>query len=84
MVNFYCSALYGLLKEPRDFSEKAVALRHLKAKIIRLNANYYHSMMVDNNDYDRFQDEPSLRHLLKEKNDIREKSIRYVTEMALY
>jgi hypothetical protein len=60
--------MYDLLKDPRHFSEKAAALRHLKAKIIRLSGTYYRSMMVDNSDYDRFNDEePYLHHLLKER-----------------
>jgi hypothetical protein len=76
MENFYYSAMYDILQEPRDFSDKTAALRHLRAKIIRLYGTYYHSMMVDNSDYDRFKDEePSLHHLLKERKRQHQRTI---------
>jgi hypothetical protein len=62
--NFYYASMYDLLQDQRDYKEKAAALKHLKAKIVRLNGTYYRTMMVDNSD--NYNDEdPSLFHLIK-------------------
>jgi hypothetical protein len=58
--------MYDLLRNERDFTEKASALKHLKAKIVPLNSTYYKTMMVDNGEKDKQHDEePSLFRLLK-------------------
>jgi len=68
MEHFYYSAMYDVLQGERDSGEKALALKSLKAKIIRLNGIYYRSMWLDNGVQDRFgEEDPSLHHLIKER-----------------
>jgi len=68
MEHFYYSALYDVLQDERDSGDKALALKSLKAKIIRLNSTYYRSMWVENAVQDRFgEEDPSLHHLMKER-----------------
>jgi hypothetical protein len=66
LEHFYYSVIYDLLCDNRDNREKMSALQHLKAKIIRLNDNYYKAMMLDNRDKDGYGNEqPTLFHLLQ-------------------
>jgi len=52
----------------RGSGDKALALKSIKAKIIRLNSTYYRSMWVGNGEQDRFgEEDPSLHHLIKER-----------------
>ena len=68
MEHFYYSAFYDVLQYERDSGDKALALKSLKAKIIRLNITYYRSMWVDNGVQDSFgEEDPSLHHLIKER-----------------
>ena len=48
MEHFYYGALYDVLQDERDSGDNKLALKSLKAKIIRLNSIYYRSMWVDN------------------------------------
>jgi len=67
MEHFYYSAMYDVLQDERDSGDKALALKSLKAKFIRLNNTYYRSMWVDNGVQDRFGEEDlSVHHLIKE------------------
>jgi hypothetical protein len=76
MESFYYTAMFDLLQGQREISEKTISLKHIKTKMIRLNNEYYRSMMVDTSDYDRFRDEePSLHHLLKERKRQRQRTI---------
>jgi len=60
--------MYDVLQDERDSGDKALALKSLKAKIIRLNSTYYRSMWVDNGVQDRFgEEDPSLHHLIKDR-----------------
>ena len=64
--NFYYSAMYDVLHDVRYIGDKALALKSLKAKIVRLNSSCYRSMWVDSGPQDRYGDEdPSLYHPLK-------------------
>jgi hypothetical protein len=68
MEDFYYSAMYDVLQDERYNGDKALALKSLQAKIIRLNSTYYRSMWVDNGVQDRFgSEDPSLRHLIRER-----------------
>jgi len=68
MEYFYYSAMYDVLQGERDSGDKALALKSLNAKIIRLNSTYYRSMWVDNGVQDRFgEEDPSLHHLIKKR-----------------
>jgi len=68
MEHFYYSALYDVLQDEKDSGDKALALKSLKAKIIRLNSTHYRSMWVDNGVQDSFgEEDPSLHHLIKER-----------------
>jgi len=57
MEDFYYSAMYDVLQDETDNGDKALALKSLQAKIIRLNSTYYRSMWVDNGVQDRLGSE---------------------------
>ena len=66
MENFYCTALYDVLQEPGQHAAKAIKLKNLNAKIIRLNNSYHQRLMLDMTEQDRIDSEPpSLHHLIK-------------------
>jgi len=66
MENFYYTATYGVLQEPDQHTSKTLAMRRLKAKIIRLNSIHSQRLLVDTGEQDRIMGkEPSLHHLLK-------------------
>jgi hypothetical protein len=68
MEYFYCASIYDLLHAQRDYQAKASALKLLKAKIVRLNAIRYKTMMIDDGEKDNYnEEEPSLFHILKER-----------------
>ena len=68
MEDFYYSAMYDVLQDERDNSNKELALKSLQANIMRLNSAYYPSMCVDNGVQDRLgSEDPSLHHLIKER-----------------
>ena len=68
MEDFYYSAMYDFLQDERGNGDKALALKSLQAKIMRLNSSYYLSMCVNNGVHHRFgSEDPSLHHLIKER-----------------
>ena len=68
MEDFYYSAMYDVLQDERDNSNKELALKSLQANIMRLNSAYYPSMCVDNGVQGRFgSEDPSLHHLIKDR-----------------
>jgi hypothetical protein len=70
--------MYDLLHDQRDYQAKAFALKLLKAKIVRLNAIHYKTMMIDNGEKDKYNKEPSLFHTLKAKqNKTKKKTANY-------
>ena len=80
MEHFYYSAMYDVLQGERDSGDKALALKSLKAKIIRLNSTYCRSMWVDNGVEDRFgEEDPSLHHLIK----VRQRKVQRTVHMIL-
>ena len=66
MENFYYSAIYSVLQDTTPQTTQAVALKKLRAKIIRLNSKHHLGMFIDNREQDRIKgEETSLHHLLK-------------------
>jgi len=66
MENFYYTAVYYVLQEPGQHAAKAIKLKVLKAKIIRLNNSYRQRVMLDTTEQDRIDGEPpSLHHIIK-------------------
>jgi len=66
MENFYYSAIYSVLQDTTPQTTQAIALKQLKAKIIRLNSKHHLGMFIDNGEQDRITgEEPSLHYLLK-------------------
>jgi len=63
--HLYYSVLYNVLQDERDSGDKALALKSLKAKIIRLDVHT--TDQCDNGVQDRFEEDPSLHHLIKER-----------------
>lgn len=64
--NFYYTVIYDVLREQDHHMSKALALRKLKAKIIRLNSSHRQRLVVDTGEQDRIEGgEPSLHYLLK-------------------
>jgi hypothetical protein len=65
MENFYHQAIYDLLHDHHDYSDKYLALKQIKAKLIKLNFARYKSMFLDT-DKDRYsKEEHFLFHLLR-------------------
>ena len=55
-----------MLQEPGQHAAKAIKLKNLKAKIIRLNNSYRQRVMLDTTEQDRIDGEPpSLHHIIK-------------------
>ena len=55
-----------MLQEPGQHAVKAIKLKNLKAKIIRLNNSYHQRLMLDMTEQDGIDGEPpSLHHLIK-------------------
>jgi hypothetical protein len=48
MENFCYEAIYDILKDPAHYAAKAVALKRLKAKIVRLNSVQQRGVLLDN------------------------------------
>jgi len=48
MENFYYSAIYSAIQDTTPQTTQAVALKKLKAKIIRLNSKHHLGMFIDN------------------------------------
>jgi hypothetical protein len=68
LKRFYYTSMHDRLHDQRDYQAKASALKLLKAKIVRLHAIHYKTIMVDNGEKDKYnEEEPSLFHILKEK-----------------
>ena len=66
MENFDYSAIYSILQDTTPQTTQAIALKKLKAKIIRLNRKHHLRMFIDNGEQDRISgEEPSPHHLLK-------------------
>ena len=66
MENLHYTAIYDVLQEPDQHTSKTLAMRRLKAKIIRLNSIHCQRLLVDTGEQDRIMgEEPSLHHLLK-------------------
>jgi len=53
MENYYYAGIYDLLKDPVHDASKMIALKELKAKIIRLNSTHRQGIMVDTTEKDR-------------------------------
>jgi len=48
MENFYYSAIYSALQDTTPQTTQAVALKKLKAQIIRLDSKHHLGMFIDN------------------------------------
>jgi hypothetical protein len=79
MENFNYSAIYDVLQAPGSNNEKALSLKRIKAKIIRLNSTHQHAALVDIGDRDRLRGEGmSLHHLLQGRKRRRQRTIQYL------
>jgi len=66
MENFYYSAIYSVLQDTTPQTTQAVAMKKLKAKIIRHKSIHQMGMFIDNGEQDRITgEEQSLQNLLK-------------------
>ena len=79
MENFYYSAIYSVLQDTTPQTTQAIALKQLKAKIIRLNSKHHLGMFIENGEKDRITgEEPSLHHLLKIRNRLAQRTAHQV------
>jgi len=68
LEEFYYTAIYDIVREPAQHSDKMVRLKSIKAKIVRLNNTYRHRVMLNTAEHDRIEGEsPTLHHLLKRR-----------------
>jgi hypothetical protein len=82
LENYYYSVMYDLLQKQQDSGTKSMALKRIKAQILRLNNEYYRSVMVDNKECDRFNDEePSLHHLIQEQKRQQQRTLRTIRDI---
>ena len=66
MENFYYDVIYRVLQDPANYAKKAIALKRLKPKIIRLNNVRQLGVLLDSGDPDRIVgEELSVRHYIK-------------------
>ena len=81
MENFYYSAICSALQDTTPQRTQAVALKRLKAKIIRLNRKHHLGIFIDNGEQDRINgEEPSLHHLLKIRKRQAQLSVHQVSD----
>jgi hypothetical protein len=57
MENHYYKVVYDILRGPKDFQDKAIELRRMKGKIVRLNTAYYQHMMLDSGQQNNYVEE---------------------------
>ena len=57
MENFYYNAVYSVLQDTTPQTTQAVALKKLKATIIRLDSKHHLGMFIDNGEQDRITGE---------------------------
>jgi len=81
MENFYYAAIYDVLRESNQHATKLLALKKLKAKIIRLNSTHRQRILVDTAEQDRTAGEdPSLYHLIKTQKRQASRLINYIID----
>ena len=56
-ADFYYSAICSVLQDTSPQTTQAVALKRLKAKIVRLNSKHHLGMFIDNGEQDRITGE---------------------------
>jgi hypothetical protein len=68
MEHFYYEDIYDLLKGQRDQKDKALNLRILKAKILRLNRELRRKILLCSEAYTGdTEEEPTQHHIIKGK-----------------
>jgi len=84
MENFYYSAIYSALQDTTPQTTQAVALKKLKAKIIRLSCKHHLGMFIENGEQDRITgEEQSLHHLLKIRKRLAQRPVHQDTDGSL-
>ena len=64
--NFYYECLYDILRPADTGGANLPALKHLKAKIVKLHSQQIKSSLLDNSEADKFEGEqPTLYHPIK-------------------
>jgi hypothetical protein len=81
MENFYYSTIYDILRESADHNTTAIALKRLKAQIIRLHSQELHSIYLDNAEQDAVNgEEPTMYHIIKAKKRQTNRTITHITD----
>ena len=81
LENHYYDMIYSVIREQLPQAEKAIQLRKLKAKIIRLHSKKRRRALLDTEDRDRITGEtPTLHHYLKSRKRSTKRTIPYVLD----
>jgi hypothetical protein len=65
MENHYYGVVYDILRGQRDFQDKAIELKMMKRKIVRLNSAYCQQMLLDSGQQNNYvEEEPTLYHII--------------------
>lgn len=81
LENVYYAAIYDVIQEPIQYTQKMSALKKLKAKIVRLNSTFRQQLMVDTGGQDNMSGEdPSLHHLIKTRKRQASRTIREICD----
>jgi len=84
LEKFYYSAIYSALKDTTFQTNQAIALKKVKAKIIRPNSEYNLGMLIDNGEQDRIMGEEAfLHHLLKIRNRQAQRTVHEMHDMKI-
>jgi hypothetical protein len=66
MENFYHEVLYDILRGPKNFKDKALELKNIKGKILRLNSAYHRKIMLGSGQHFGYTEEgPILYHIIR-------------------
>ena len=81
LENHYYGMIYSVIREQLPQAEKAIQLRKLKAKIIRLHSIKRRGALLDTEDRDRMTGEtPTIHHYLKSRKRRTKRTIPYVLD----
>jgi len=81
LENFYYAAIYDVIQEPIQYTQKMSTLKMLKAKILCLNSTFRQKLKVDTGEQDKMSGEyPSLHHLIKTRKRQARRTIRQICD----
>jgi hypothetical protein len=68
LENFYYATIYEIINKTTDNKQTSIALKRIKAQIVRLHNKELQSIFLDNNEQERInEEEPTIYHIIKAK-----------------